>query len=345
MKLQGRAADDFARAPDPRIRAVLVYGPDEGQVRERGEAIARRIVPDPHDAFRIAALTPESVTGNAAALVDEASALSMMGGRRIVTLRDATDKTTTACMALAKAGHAGDSLVIVEAGDLTPRSSLRKLFENENTLAALACYADDERSLAGLIRDALAAERIAVEGDALAYLAQAMLGDRALARRGIEKLILFCGPNGRLSLDDAMAAIGDAGEVDLDDPVRAAADGNRRETDRAVQKLLDEGTSPVALLRAAQGYFRRLHIARSLVDGGASVDSALAGLRPPVFFKQAPQFRSHLARWRQPMIAAALTRLVECEAAVKRTNSPDALLTARAFVLIAQMLHGAGKSS
>ena len=70
----------------------------------------------------------------------------------------------------------------------------------------------------------------------------------------------------------------------------------------------------------------------------------MAGLRPPVFFKLTAQFKEHLSRWRLPMIATALTRLIECEAAVKRTNAPDALLTARAFVLIAQMLHGPAKS-
>jgi DNA polymerase-3 subunit delta len=344
MKLQGRAIDDFIRAPSPQVRAVLVYGPDEGQVRERAAAIARKIVPDAGDPFRIAELAPETLTANQSALADESCALSMSGGRRLVLVREATDKATLSCAALAKLDRPGDSLVIVEAGDLSPRSSLRKLFEAEASFAALPCYADDERSLSGLIRETLAADRIQADGDAVAYLAQALLGDRALARRALEKIALYCGPNAKLSLDAAMEIVGDAGAVELDEPARAAAEGDRRETDRAVKKLLEEGTSPVALLRAAQGYFRRLHIARGGLDSGQSPEAVMAALRPPVFFKQAPQFRKHLDRWRLPMIASALNRLVECEAASKRTNAPDELLTARTFVLIAQMLHGNAKS-
>ena len=344
MKLQSRAAEDFVRAPDPRIRAVLVYGPDEGQVRERGEAIARRIVPDGGDPFRIAVLPLDGMGADPSRLADEAQALSMTGGRRLVVVRDATDKLAPACAVLAAAAPGADCLVVVEAGDLSPRSALRKLFEATADFAAIACYVDDERSLSGLIRDTLAQDRIMVEPDALAYLAQALSGDRALMRRALEKISLYLGPSAErrtLSYEDAFAAIGDAGALELDDPARAAAEGDRAATDRAVGRLLDEGTSPVAILRASQGYFRRLHLARAAMEGGQSAEAAMASLRPPVFFKEAPRFRRQVERWRAASLAAALNRLVECEAAVKRTGAPDTLLTARAMILIAQMSRGA----
>ncbi len=342
MKLQGRAIDDFVRTPPTAVRGVLIYGPDEGQVRERAVAIARAVVPDAADPFLIATLAAEAVTADAALLADEVNALSLMGGRRVVHVRDATDKVAPACAVLAAQETAGDCLVIVEGGDLNPRSALRKLFEGDGKLAAIACYVDDEKTLSALVRDTLRAERIAAEPDALAYLAQALAGDRALARRALEKLILYVGPDARdrtLTLEQAVEAVGDSGALDLDDPARAAADGDRAGTDRAVRRLLEDGVSTIAILRSAQAYFRRLHMARAAVQDGQSADSAMATLRPPVFFKQAPQFRRQLDRWKLPMIANALTRLVECEAAAKRTGASDELLASRTFILIAQIPH------
>ena len=343
MKLQARAAEDFLRAPDPRIRAVLVYGPDEGQVRERGEAIARKVVPDRDDPFRIALVPADVLGSDPTRLADEAQALSMTGGRRLVAVRDATDKMAAACTTLAGTPGGADCLVVVEAGDLSPRSSLRKLFEATPDFAAMPCYVDDERGLAGLIRDTLAQERIMVDPDALAWLAQALSGDRALMRRALEKISVYLGPLAErrtLTYDDAFAAIGDAGALELDDPAKAAAEGDRAATDRAVGRLLDEGTSPVAILRASQTYFRRLHLARVAIEAGQSAETAIASLRPPVFFKEAPRFRRQVERWRAASLSAALNRLIECEAAVKRTGAPDELLTARAMILIAQMSRG-----
>ena len=343
MKLQGRAADDFIRDPAAKIRAVLIYGPDEGQVRERGREVARRIVPEANDPFRISDLTADGIAADPTRLLDEANSLSLMGGRRIVMIRDATDKVTPACLSLARSDVSSDCLVIVEAGDLSPRSPLRKLFEAEAVLAAIACYVDDEKTLGALIRDTLRQEGIAVDPDAIAYLAQSLAGDRALARRALEKLVLYVGPDAgpraTLSLDDAIAAVGDAGALDFDDPARAAADGDRAGTDRAVRRLLEDGVASIAMLRAAQGYFRRLHMARGAMQQGQSTDSAMASLRPPVFFKQAPQFRRQLERWRLPMISIALARLIECEAACKKTGAPDELLLSRSLTLISQMPH------
>jgi DNA polymerase-3 subunit delta len=341
MKLQAAAADSFLKAPDKKFRAALIYGPDEGQVRERAQSLARRIVEDPADPFRIAELTPEQVAGDPTALVDEANALSLMGGRRLIMLRSAGDKATAACTALAEDETQSDSFVIVEAGDLGPRSPLRKLFEGNARLAALACYVDDEKTLARLIRETLHAEKIAADHDAVAYLSSALQGDRALTRRALEKLILYLDADGKtarvLSVDDAIAAVGDASGRELDDPARAAADGDRAGAAGALTRLFEEGDSPVAILRVAQSYFRRLHLARAAYERGDSLEGAVSALRPPVFFKQVPQIKAQVQAWRLASLAQALDRLIECEAEVKKTGAPDALLTSRAFILIAQL--------
>lgn len=349
VKLQARAADEFTKHPDPKVRGVLIYGPDEGQVRERAAAIARCIVPDANDPFHIADLTPEDIGSDPTRLVDEATSLSMLGGRRLIRLAGATDKLAPACAGLEAVPTGTDSLVVVEGGDLNPRSALRKLFEGGARLAAIACYVDDAAGLARVIRETLAADKIMPDLDAVAYLASSLLGDRALARRALEKLSLYLGTDGKtlrkLTLGDAIAAVGDAAALDLDDPVRAAAEGDRVQTDRALARLLEEGTAPVAILRVAQTYFRRLHQARAAWESGQSLDTAMSGLRPPVFFKQVPQFRRQVERWKLPLLGQALDRLVECEAATKETGAPAELLLGRTFIRLAQLQREAHRAS
>ena len=46
MKISAAAADRFVAKPDAKIRAILVYGPDEGLVAERGKKAAQAVCPD-----------------------------------------------------------------------------------------------------------------------------------------------------------------------------------------------------------------------------------------------------------------------------------------------------------
>ena len=46
MKIQGAAVARFVRERPSKTRAILLYGPDTGLVRERGQALMASVVPD-----------------------------------------------------------------------------------------------------------------------------------------------------------------------------------------------------------------------------------------------------------------------------------------------------------
>ncbi|HEX4506777.1 MAG TPA: DNA polymerase III subunit delta, partial [Alphaproteobacteria bacterium] len=68
MKLQGAAIERFLGKPDPAIRAVVVYGGDEGLVRERAARLGKTVVPDLNDPFQVAVLAGDALTGDPALL-------------------------------------------------------------------------------------------------------------------------------------------------------------------------------------------------------------------------------------------------------------------------------------
>ena len=130
MKLPPRASTEFLRRPDPAIRAVLLYGPDAGLVRERADALARTGLPR-SAATRSASpsLAARTLAADPARLADEAAQISLMGGRRVVRVREAGDALAT-LFARLLAEAPGDALVVVEAGDLPARSALRRAFDD-----------------------------------------------------------------------------------------------------------------------------------------------------------------------------------------------------------------------
>ncbi len=338
MKLQGKAIDGFLARPDPRIRAVLVYGPDAGLVRERAGTVARSVVPDLADPFRVAELPVRTVAGDVARLLDEVAALSLVGGRRLVRIREADESVTAACAVLFSAPPSGDSLLLVEAGDLGARSRLRLAFEAAPLGAALPCYVEDESALRRVIVELAAGQGLSLDNDAQVFLAAHLIGDRSVVRGEIEKLALYMGSERRVGLEQVQAVIGDsASQLSLDDPIWAAASGDFAALDTALRRLYAESMAPVAILRAAQRHFQRLHWVQAEIAAGLSSEAAVGALKPPLFFKLRSVFLTQLRQWPLPALRQALDRLTEAEIECKRTNMPDETLCARTLLQLAAL--------
>jgi DNA polymerase-3 subunit delta len=358
VKIPPARIDSFVRDPGADVRAVLVYGPDTGLVRERADSLLRAIVDDPADPFRVTSLSAADLAGDPARLSDEAASLSLTGGRRVVRLTEAGDAAADSLGEIME-GDPGGAFIIVQSGPLPPRSALRKLFDSAQGGASIACYADEGGGLVDFIREMLAAENLRASRDALAFLADRLGADRQLTRRELEKLVLYMaggqdgdaagdGPDdsaggssgdgggaAEINLADAVACVGDSAAFGLDDAVYSAADGDYAGVDRVVDRLFLEGVAPVAILRAAGRHFQRLHLVAGRVAAGGKAEQAMAALRPPVFFKQKNRFRAQIGWWTGATLGRALELLTDAETQCKTTGLPDRAVCSRALMALA----------
>lgn len=335
MKLAGAAVTGFLNKPNPAAIAVLVYGPDVGLVRERADHLAKTVCADLNDPFRVARLTGAQLSEDAALLADEAAAIAMIGGRRVVRVEDIGDRQAAVFKAFL-ANPIGDALIVVAAGDLPKRSTLRSLFEEAANAAALPCYADDADALERLVRAMLTEAKLKIGDDQLDHLVSRLGGDRALSRREIEKLITYKGRDtGPVSDADIDAVVGDTAASGIDDVVQATASGNFAELDHALGRAFSEGDSPVAILRMTQQHFHRLQ--HAVAAGG---DPRGQAKRLGVFYKREAAFVAQTQRWPLPRIAQALDLLTAAELDCKSTGAPDEAICRHALLRIATAARG-----
>lgn len=336
MKISAAKVDAFVQRPDPAVQVILVYGPDGGLVRERVKRLAATVVDDLSDPFRVTELSAGALRADSALLRDEAQALAFGGGRRVVMVRDATDVIADVVIDFIDS-PAGDALVLIEAGELTPRSKVRKHAEVAATAAALPCYADDQRSLSQVIDETLGAHGLRATPDARAFLAGTLGSDRMVSRAELEKLALYKGDGGgEVSLDDAMACAGDTAALSLDAVLMSAAGGDQRTLDNALERAFTEGLSPVAVLRLLARHLQRVQLVQARVARGQTPDQAMKTLRPQVMFTQADAFRGQVRQWSRATLAQAMDIVTEAEMDCKSTGMPAEAVCGRALMRVAQ---------
>lgn len=326
MLVKSPEADKLASAPPKSWAAVLFFGSNAGLVRERADKCARAVVPDLNDAFRVADLAGDAVRKDPARLADEAAAISMFGGRRVVRVRDAGDGLSGTFESLL-AGFAGDALVVVEAGELVKTSSLRKLFEGAKSAAAVECHDDKPEEAGRLIREALTDAGWQVEQPALEYLAEALSTDRRLLRTEVEKLVLYLGTapkDGVLTMAEAATLVGDSGAVEADEIADTVAAGDMKRLDRLIAKTNESGASWGTVINANLRLFQRMI---SHAEGA-----------PPVW-ERSPyheqRMRAQLTGWDRARLIRALKILSEAEAQTRTTGLPEAAVAQRALFEVA----------
>ncbi|HET6606030.1 MAG TPA: DNA polymerase III subunit delta [Rhodopila sp.] len=330
MKIQPSQVRTFLRDPG-KTRIVLLYGDDLGMIRERAETLVRLVAGSLDDPFRVTELAREDIKR----LPDEAAGLSLMGGRRVVRVREATDVAAEPAAQALKG--AGTALVILEGAGLATRSKLRTLLEGADDAATIGCYPEEGRALEETIRATLKATDVGIQPDALTWLAQHLGADRASTRAELEKLALYVGPGQQVDLDSAMNCIGDLAGLSLDDALFAATTGDVATTDRALELAMAEGAAPVAVIRAIMGHLQRLHRARlAMEERGLSASEAVKASRPPVFYQKVGAFTRSLGVWSAPVLAYALAALSEAERNCKRTGWPDDALARNAVLALAR---------
>lgn len=319
MQLKANEVDSWLKRPDPRIGAVLVYGPDRGLVSERGRAFAERSGLALDDPFSVIRLDAGEIDGDPGRLLGELRTVAMFADRRLVWVRNASgQKEIAEALALVEAGGT-DALVLVEAGDLKKTSALRQSAEAGKRSIALPCYADDTRGLDALIDAECLAAGKTMTLDARAAARERLGGDRLASRGEIAKLILYAGDRQRIEAEDVMAIIGDASAMSVDTAVDAILAGDAARFDAAYAKVVQAGQHPFVVLAAVMRQFQALAQMRAAMDRDArSAAAVIATARPPVFFARKSLMETALTRLTGSLIGAALDRLQQAVLSTRR---------------------------
>ena len=337
MKLSVSRAEAFVSSEPRNERVALFYGPDAGRVSELGERLSKTVVGDLSDPFRVVYFDSGVLKTDPAELLSAVDSLSFGGGRRVVRIRNASDVVAASVdMVLHQA--VGDGFVVVEAGELTPRSRLRKICEGHDLAVSVGCYPDDEQGRLSLVDSVVSDFGLAIDRDARSLVSGFLGNDRALNRSELEKLCFFKGTDsGSITLADAQACLVDSGESRSDGIILQAFLGRHDVVVAEFDRLEIEGGAPAGVVRQAINLVEKFIDARARVEMGTGAGAAVDGLRPPVFYMIKPLVVRIVGAWPREKLLGALELLGAAEVDMRGGLSIDREQAERCFFRIGQM--------
>lgn len=329
----------FLKGPDAGVRAALIYGRDRGGVRERADKLARVVTANPDDPFDTAMLTDDELDGGR--LEGELSAISMMGGRRLVRVRFSGEKAgPDKAAAEALAAHAEgklnpDAFLLIEAGALGRDSAMRKVAEKAAACATIPCYDDEPGDVARLVRESLAGDKVGLDSQALELFVSRLPRERGVARQEMERLALWLGPgSGRIATPaDLEDFLGVEPEASLNDAATDAFGGKLAAAQAGLRRAAAEGEGGPAAVRAMGMHLARLRRILTLAGNGASL--AEAAKASGVFWKNEREMLRQARAWTLEHLLALHPEVLAADMACKTAGAPDSLLAERLALTIA----------
>ena len=312
----GRSVD----RPAPDVRFYLFYGPDEAQSR----ALASRLL-EALGATKFL-MTGGAVRSDPASLVDEAGAMSLFGGKRVVWIEPATKDIEEGVAALLEAPP-GESPVVAIAGALPKTSALLKLAESSPQALAFAAYAPEGQDAERMVIEIGRRYGLKISPPVAARLADSAGNDQAIVAQELQKLALYieASPHAPKDLDHtAIDEIGaDSAEGDFQRLADLALSGEINDLSEELARMPSGGSEAIPVVRSLQRRLLMLAPARARVERGERVDAVMTSLGRALFWKDKAKVQRMLSKWSAEDLATVAERAGKLERSLMFTAAPD----------------------
>lgn len=303
------------------ISAALFYGPDHGLIEYSIAEISKLV-----------GLSRQNLSFNDTNSSEINSALnnkSLFAEKELITVKNMPSNPDAKTKELFGSQH--HNMLIVAAGELTPSSPIRKLFEKEQNLAAIPCYNDDETSIEQIIRQKLAEENKRIDPDAIRYLKSQLHGDRFIIINELEKLFCYSMGKNEITLEDVESVISNPSSAAPDRLCLYFMLGSSKNFFKELDQAIANNISSIWVIRAIIRYYINAYSALSNIKEGMDAEKAISGVPNQIFFKYKPAFKKAIGTLDIDKIILALENLYQAEKEVKMGTQEYKELLLRCF--------------
>ena len=259
--------------------------------------------------------TQDEILSNKIVFKNEITNQSLFSENRIFIIDQTTDKILEHIDEILSAAES--SKFFLFANILEKKSKLRKYFEIEQNCSSIACYDDNEITLRKITLNKLK-DFQPVSQRIINMIVENCNGSRVKLYNELDKIIIFFN---KTKIDDEnLANLLNIVENDNFNTLKnAALNGDKKLTNKLLSEtIIDEDKTILYLSVISQRANQINQINKNFK--GTSYENAITKIKPPIYWKEKPNFINQLKKWQEGKTNLLLKNLYEIELNVKKNS-------------------------
>ncbi|MEO5365809.1 MAG: DNA polymerase III subunit delta [Magnetococcus sp. WYHC-3] len=318
-----------ARLKGPLPPVLLLFGPEQGRMERDRQTIRRMVLQVDGADAEFDEETFHGLDADDTRLISACRQAPFLAARRFVLLKgaDRLDARRVATLQGYLERPGKTAVLLLTADEMEKRHPLRSAITAHPQAWAVAYYPPTGRDFHRWLGQSLQAHGLSADPDALDYLSRRLEGDTAMAAGEVEKLVLYMGNERQVHLEEAMDAVGETVEYNGGTLAAALTGGHTHQALQVLERLLEAGEAPLALLGSVARRVRQMIKARELLGQGHPEKTAAT--RVGVFWKEQDAFITDCRRSSDRWLRHTLLRLHEADRELKGGSVLRGLSTER----------------
>ena len=274
----------------------------------------KRIIKEINSEDEILYFNQDEIIQNNNVLIKEITNVSLFEKKKIFFVENINDKFLDLVMEIEKI--VADNKLFLFADILEKKSKLRNYFEKSEICAAIPCYADNDLSLKKLIQSKLE-EYSGLTGNNINMILDSTNLDRAKLNNELEKIkTLF--QDKIIKSEKLDLLLNNKSNEDFNKLKDQAFLGNKIATNKLLSETIIDNEKNIFYLNMIN---QRLYkISETLNKDGKTVEAKISSLKPPIFWKDKPNFISQVKKWNKSKINNVLKETYILEKEIKSNS-------------------------
>ena len=260
--------------------------------------------------------TQDEVIANKQGFQTEIENQSLFSEKRIFIISQVTDKILELQNEILKASD--NNKFYLFANLLEKKSKLRKYFEDNVNCGAVACYEDNEISLRKIALTKLKKFQ-PISQRTINMIVENCNGSRIKLYNELNKIIIFF--NEEKLNDEIISRLLNISENDNFNSLKnAALNGNNALTNKLLSETIIEEDKTIMYLSIIN---QRINQISQISENTQKIsdEKVLLKVKPPIFWKEKPNFIQQIKKWKKNKTILLQTKIYELEILIKKTSN------------------------
>ena len=319
---------------------IFLYGTNNGLVNLLYRNTIKNLEIDENNPFLVSKIDINELKENPTVLGDNLATFNMFGEKKFIILNLLYSTITQTIEKLISDNITqkdNDFVLIIKAGNLSPKSSLIKFLEKLNNCILVPCYDEELDKIKTKIRDLFNKYNLVFSNDFMSNLYKKFSTNSLVNKSELEKLENFIFENKNISESLLLSFITNNEDINNNKIIDLCLSGKPKEALLYFNNIYDNSVSNIGIIRQFGNKLKLIENLILLKQKGLSLRDALNKIKPPIFFKNIPTVSAQSKMWSLKKLKTAQKKLIKLEINCKSSTYPEKILISQ-FILSTSLL-------